>query len=186
MKSEDFLEKSFREVLKKVSVEKKLNIADEIINYIAGVMSLYYKGLPFYLIDISESSPFRRYKTRGDVSLLLVGLFTEWLERSNRPLTERDYIEAGKLNYYNAYMYLNLHFGDVLNESMAVLKAFSSEKMSDVLMGHMEIFRDISENFERYAILLKEYRAENRKTAQLFDMFTQFRQEQIKRFLDRF
>ncbi|WP_457638854.1 hypothetical protein, partial [Persephonella sp.] len=180
MKGEDFLEKSFREVLKKVSAEKNMNIPQEILNYIAGVMSLYYRGLPLYLIDIVERSPFKKYKAKGDVSLLLVGLFTEWIERTNRPLTERDYINAGRLNYYNAYMYLNINFGSILEEEFATLQEFQTGNISHVLMGHMEIFKNISENFEKYAFLLKEYRAENQKTAHMFDLFTEIRQKQLK------
>jgi hypothetical protein len=184
MGSEDFLEKSFREVLKKVSFEKRLGIPDEIINYISGVMSLYYRGIPLYLIDISESSQFKKYKARGDVSLLLVGLFTEWIERANRPVSEKDYIKAGKLSYYNAYMYLNLNFGEVEEEFYKILS--SNFDITSMLLTHMDIFRDISENFERYALFLKEYRAENLQTARLFDIFNQLRQNQLKKFLEDF
>jgi len=185
MGSEDFLEKGFRDLLKKVSSEKKLNIADEIINYISQVMSLYYRGIPFYLIDISETTPFRRYKAKGDVSLLLVGLFTEWIERTNRPLTERDYINAGKTNYYNAYMYLSIHFDDVINQDFPefLVKHFDPSR---ILLTHMDIFRDISENFEKYAHLLKEYRSENLQTAKLFDMFNEIRQQQLRNILEDF
>ncbi|SNZ06118.1 hypothetical protein SAMN06265182_0568 [Persephonella hydrogeniphila] len=182
MGSEDFLEKGFKDVLKKVSLEKNLRIPDEIISYISGVMSLYYRGIPLYLIDISETSPFKKYKARGDVSLLLVGLFTEWIERANRPISEKDYIKAGKLNYYNAYMYLNLNFGEVEREFYDILS--SSFDITNMLLTHMDIFRDISENFERYALLLKEYRAENLQTVRLFDIFNELRQSQLKKFLD--
>ncbi|WP_456463286.1 hypothetical protein [Persephonella sp.] len=183
MGSEDFLEKGFRDVLKRISSEKNLNVPDEIINYVSEVMSLYYRGIPFYLIDISETTPFRRYKARGDVSLLLVGLFTEWIDRTNRPLTERDYIRAGKTNYYNAYMYLSIHFDEVIHQDFPgfLIAHFDPSK---ILLTHMDIFRDISENFEKYANLLKEYRSENLQTAKLFDMFNEMRQVQLRKILE--
>ncbi|MDQ7055404.1 MAG: hypothetical protein Q9M89_02455 [Persephonella sp.] len=183
MRGEDLLEKSFKEALQKVSVDKKLNIPDEIINYISQIMSLYYRGIPLYLIDISEKTPFRRYKIRGDVSLLLVGLFTEWVSRRNRPLTERDYIEAGKINYYNAYMYLNLNYSDLFKENFRDISVFFSD-MTDLITGHMEIFKNISENFERYAFFLREYRAENIETGRIFDLFNDIRERQLKRLIE--
>ncbi len=184
MKGEDLLSKTFRDALKKVSSEKNIAVADEILNYISQVLALYYRGLPLYLIDVVESTPFRVYKTKGDVALLLVGLFTEWINRTNRPLKEQDYINAGKLNYYNAYMYLNLNFGDVLQQEFEKLSPY--QEPSQVLMGHMDIFRDISSNFEKYAYLLKEYREENRQISHLFDMFNELRQQYLQKFLEDF
>lgn len=183
MKGEDFLEKSFKKALKKVSTEKKLNISDEIINYLSQILSLYYRGIPLYLIDIIEKSPFKRYKARGDVSLLLVGLFTEWIERRNRPLTERDYIITGKLNYYNAYVYLNINYGEILEKEFTTIVGFTD---TSKLISQFEIFKDISENFEKYAFLLKEYKSENLETAKLFDMFNEIRMKQIKDLFEKF
>jgi uncharacterized phage infection (PIP) family protein YhgE len=182
MKEEDFLEKNFKEALEKVAFEKKLEISQEIIKYISQVLALYYKGLPLYLIDISEKTPFRKYKAKGDISLLLVGLFTEWLERKNRPLKEADYIKTGKLSYYNAYMYLNLNFGQVVQEEFEKISAWYSS-LTDTLLTYIDVFKEISENFEKYAYLLKEYREENQQLKRLYDTFNQLRYPYLKDFL---
>jgi len=179
MGSEDFLVKNFKDTLNKVAVERGLNISEEIINYIAEVLSLYYKGIPLYLIDVVKTTPFQIYKTKGDVSLLLVGLFSEWINRSNRPLTEKDYIKAGKQNYYNAYMYLSLHFNDIKFEFPEELKFRVKNVISKI-----DLFKEISENFEIYTAFLKDYREENRKIGQIFDIFNEFREYHLRKIFE--
>ena len=68
MGAKEILFQSFYEALLKVNTEKKLGLNPLVLEYIADILSNYYRRVPLYLIDIKTTSPFKLYKIRGDVS----------------------------------------------------------------------------------------------------------------------
>ncbi len=167
----DFLKRHLKETLKEFSEKEKISISIQIISYISGVLAEYYRSIPRYLIDVKETDTFRLYKARGDVSLILVGFFTEWINRQNRPLKEEDYINAGKLNYWKAYYYLDKKYGDIIKAEKE--KDYFS-MLNDALL-FIDLFKDISENFEIYTDLLKRYRLESESLSKFLDSFSSSR-----------
>ncbi|NPA54296.1 MAG: hypothetical protein GXO21_06475, partial [Aquificae bacterium] len=102
----DIVKHSLQQNLIEISNKFKMNVPLEIIDYISSVIANYYKGFPYYLIDIKEKDFYRKHKVIGDISLLLVGFFKDWVNRRNRPTTEIDYINIGKNSYLNVYFFL--------------------------------------------------------------------------------
>ncbi len=150
----------FEEDLNFINEKESLMLNPDVIRYVSFVMINYLKGIPFYTIDIKEKSVYKTYKTKGDVSLVLVGLFTEWLNRTNRPLTENDYIQTGKQNYENAYFYLDLSYGKELKAEIGKDYFDYLKNQKEIINTYLEIFKEISEYFEEYAYLLKRFRKE--------------------------
>lgn len=176
MGAKEILHKAFYEALIKVNQEKKLGLNPLVLEYVAEVLSTYYRKVPLYLIDVKANSPFRLYKIRGDVSLLLVGFFNEWVNRLNRPLTENDYIVSGKLYYEYAYIYLDTNFGKFLKEEMEkdYFVKFLKDKQEQIFT-QLDIFREMSNLFEEYANLLKLMKKSNKNLAEFFSTFDQSR-----------
>ncbi len=167
----------FEEDLKFINEKENLYLNPDVIRYISFTILKYINNLPYYLVDVQEKTTFRTYKTKGDVSLLLVGLFTEWLNRLNRPVKEEDYIKTGKLNYESAYLYLDINYGKELKEEIgkSYLKYLKNEDYST----YLDIFREMSELFEDYTLLLKQYRKEQQQFAEFLNKipaakFTEF------------
>jgi hypothetical protein len=152
----------FEEDLTLINQRENLSLNPYVIKYVSLIMLNYVHNLPFYMIDVQETTPFKTYKTKGDISLLLVGLFNEWLNRINRPLTEENYIKTGKLNYENAYFYLDINYGQALKEEIGKNYLRYIKNQTDALNTYLEIFREISEYFEGYAYLLKKYREQQK------------------------
>ncbi len=152
--------KFFEEDLLLLNQKEDLSLNPYVIRYISLIILNYIHTLPFYMIDIKENTTFKTYKTQGDVSLLLVGLFTEWLNRLNRPLTEQTYIRTGKLGYENAYFYLDLNYGQALREEIGKSYLKYLQNQNEILNTYIQIFRDISDYFEEYAYLLKKFKEE--------------------------
>ncbi len=180
-KDKNIIKVSLQENLSEISQKFKMNIPEEIINYISSVISMYYKGFPFYLIDIQEENPFRKNKIRGDVSLILVGFFKEWINRENRPTTEMDYINTGKLSYFNVYTFLENTYGDMFYRELEKTYLKNLEN----LYSYLDIFRSLSEEFEFYANFLNIYRNEARKLSQFFDTFAELRAQEFRLFIDK-
>jgi len=175
----DIFQRSIYRNLLELSERFRMDIPDSIIRYISTVFSLYYKGIPLYLIDIKEKSTFERNKARGDVSLLLVGLFKEWINRQNRPLTENDYINAGKTSYLNAYMYLETLYGDMF------LYEFKKEYIKDLtenIYSYLDILKSMSDNFEFYTEFLNIFREESKKMRKFLDTFPELRLIEMENF----
>ncbi len=166
-----YLKQQIEYALKDFVERKNISVSMNTISYIAEVISEYYRDLPSYLIDIKETSLFRVYKARGDISLLLVGFFNGWVNRRNRPLKEEDYISAGKLNYLKAYYYLDSRYGDILEAEKQ--KDYTSE-LKD-LVFFTDLFKDISLNFEIYTEILKRYRDETSQLRRFYDDFNHAR-----------
>ncbi len=177
-RGKDIIKISIQKNLSEISQKHKKEIPEEVINYISSIIALYYKGIPFYLIDIKETNPFKRNKIRGDVSLLLVGFFKEWINRKNRPLTENDYINAGKLSYFNVYLYLENHYGELFYNSSE--KQFLNE---NEVFGYINLFKNLSEEFEEYTEFLRVYREEVNQIKSFFDTFKELRFYEFKRIL---
>ncbi len=182
MSAKEILFQSFYEALLKVNTEKKLGLNPLVLEYIADILSNYYRKVPLYLIDIKTTSPFRLYKIRGDVSLLLVGFFNEWVNRLNRPLTERDYINSGKLNYEYAYLYLDTNFGKILKEETEkeYFVKFLKNKQEE-LFTQLDIFKEMSALFEEYANLLKLMKISNKNLQNFMATFDELRLEELDR-----
>ncbi|WP_457642012.1 hypothetical protein [Persephonella sp.] len=164
-----FLQQSIEEALTEFSRRENISVSMEIISYISNILATYYRSLPYYLIDIKETNIFRLYKARGDVSLILVGFFGEWVNRKNRPLKEEDYISAGKINYRNAYYYLDQKYGDIIKEEKQ--KEYFSQLNEKFLFTFIDLFKEISENFEIYTDLLKRYKLEAESLSNFLDNF---------------
>ncbi len=181
MGAKEILHKAFYEALTRVNQEKKLGLNPLVLEYIADVLSSYYRKVPLYLIDVKANTPFRLYKIRGDVSLLLVGFFNEWVNRLNRPLTENDYIISGKLNYEYAYLYLDTNFGKFLKEETE--KEYFTKFLKDkqeYLYTQLDIFKEMSVLFEEYANVLKLMKKSNKNLAQFFSTFDQLRLSELE------
>lgn len=177
--NKDILKLSIQKNLEDISKKFNLSIPEEIIIYISSVISMYYKGFPLYLIDVFETNAFRLNKVRGDISLLLVGLFREWINRTNRPLKTSDYINAGKLSYFNAYLYLESNYGELF------YKELEKEYIKTVknIYSYIDIFKSLSEEFETYTDFLNLYRKESKEIKAFFDTFPQLRLDEFKKFL---
>ncbi len=174
----DILKMTIQKNLEEISKKFNLSIPNEIILYISSIIALHYKGIPLYLIDISEENPFRLNKIRGDISLILVGLFREWVNRKNRPLKPSDYINVGKLSYFNVYIYLESNYGELFYREV------NKDYIKDVknIYSYIDIFRSLSEEFETYTDFLNLYRKEIAEIENFFDKFSQLRRDEFKRF----
>ncbi len=159
----------FEEDLNFINKKENLLLNPDVIRYISLIMLNYTKNIPLYIIDIKENSTYKTFKTKGDVSLLLVGLFTEWLNRTNRPLTENNYIQTGKQNYENAYFYLDLNYGKELRAEIGKEYVNYLKNQKDIINTYLEIFKEISEYFEGYAYLLKKFRHEKEQNSEFFN-----------------
>ncbi len=175
--NKDILKITVQKNLEELSEKFQLSIPKEIILYISSVIALYYKGIPFYLIDISEKDPFRLNKIRGDISLILVGLFREWVNRKNRPLKPSDYINAGKLSYFNAYVYLESNYGELF------YKELNKDYIKTVenIYSYIDIFKSLSEEFETYTDFLNIYKREISQMERFFDTFPELKLDEFKR-----
>ncbi len=185
MGAKEILFGAFYDALVKVNHEKKLGLNPVVIEYIADILSNYYRKVPLYLIDIKATTPFRLYKLRGDISLLLVGFFNEWVNRVNRPLTENDYINSGKLNYEWAYLYLDMNFGKFLKAEME--KEYFVKYLKDkqeYLYTQLDIFKEMSNLFEEYANLLKLLKKSNKDLQKFLSTFDELRLSELENFLD--
>lgn len=173
------VKKFFKEYVSLISNEKNFDIPPQISEYIASIFENFSKNMPLYLIDIYENKPFQTYKKRGDLALILVGFFTEWLNRPRRPLTEKDYIVSGKQNYFNAYVYLDANFSEYFyaefqKEYTKILSQY------DNIYSYIDIFKLLSENFEEYASILKAMRKTMEENKKFYLMF-----KSIEEFLDK-
>ena len=170
----------FKNIIKRqlteISDKFQYKIPPEIISYISSTIVMYYRGIPLYLIDIKEKDPFKKNKTRGDVSLLLVGLFREWVNRINRPLKDRDYIKTGKISYLNAYLYLENRYGDIFYEELQkeYVKYFQN------IYNYIEIFKLLSEEFEIYTQFLNLYKKEIKDLEKFLASFPDLKKEEFK------
>ncbi len=185
MGAKEILFGAFYEALVKVNHENKLGLNPTVIEYIADILANYYRKVPLYLIDVKATTPFRLYKIRGDVSLLLVGFFNEWVNRLNRPLSENDYINSGKLNYEWAYLYLDMNFGRLLKEEME--KEYFTKYIKnkqELLYTQLDIFREISNLFEEYANLLKLLKQSNKNLQEFLAKFNELRLSELENLLD--
>jgi len=169
----------FKEYINLISSQQNLYISPQISEYIASIFENFYKNMPLYLIDVYEQKPFQTYKKRGDLALILVGFFTEWLNRSRRPIKEEDYIISGKQNYFNAYVYLDSNFGEHFYSEYQKNYVYILKQYEDVY-SYIEIFKMLSENFEEYANMLKSMRKSIKETEKIYKMF-----KNIEEFLDR-
>ncbi len=175
----------FEEDLNFINKKESLSLNPNVIKYISLIMLNYTKNIPFYIIDIKESSNYKAYKTKGDVSLLLVGLFTEWLNRTNRPLNENIYIQTGKQNYENAYFYLDLNYGRELKAELGKEYINYLNKQRDIFNTYLEIFKEISEYFEEYAFLLKKFREEKEKNSEFLSQIPTGRLLELENLLSK-
>ncbi len=178
-REKDIIKISLQENLSEISKKFQMDIPEEIINYISSVISMYYKGFPFYLIDIEEENPLRKNKIRGDLSLLLVGFFNEWVNRKNRPITQEDYIATGKLSYFYVYSFLENRYGDIYYKEQEKMYLQNIQK----IYSYMDIFKSLSEEFEFYARFLNVYRKEARETSKFLDNFPELRLEDFRIFI---
>ncbi len=177
----DIFKKSIYENLFSFSERSNLHIPEEIISYISSVLALYYKGFPLYLIDVQETNVYRKNKIRGDLSLLLVGFFREWVNRKNRPLTENDYINTGKISYMNAYLYLEATYGDIFNRE---IEKEYIKYISENLNTYLDILKSMSENFEFYTQFLNSYKEEAKKVDSFLSNFPDLRVIEIKKIFE--
>jgi len=152
----------FKQQLTMISDERNYHIHPQIVDYISEIITTNYKGIPFYIIDIKANTRFQLYKRRGDISLILVGFFTEWLNRIKRPLKEKDYIFTGKLNYRNAYEYLEANYKEI---------QFKEIPLEEKILSFSDIFYEMSENFEYYADLLKSIRKKMKENYEIYKMY---------------
>ena len=169
----------FKEYMDLVVSEKNIYVSPQIVDYISSAFDSFYKNMPLYLVDVNEQTSFQTYKKRGDLALILVGFFTEWLNRPRRPLKESDYIVSGKQNYFNAYVVLDSNFGEYFNLENEKAYLYILKQYGDIY-SYIEIFKLLSENFEEYANMLKSMRRLINDRQNLYKMF-----KSIEEFLDK-